>query len=417
MWKIHGKVYDLNPFLEHHPGGRLILEQAEGVDDLTAAFESYHAMSDIEKIKKIMLKYEIKDKTYEKEFNFDENMFYFKLKDKVKNYFTNNKINHHTDIFWVIKVSVQMIIYLSSFILSCYFKNIPFFFRLILNIISGHMFIQCGFTIMHDASHHAVSYNKNVNELLTSVWNSLALWNTQVWYKHHTIMHHSFTGSKKDPDTIHFNPFVRKSIQERPGKYLKFNKYATLFYLNIFPGMWLGQVIAYHLGLLKNRLWRMSIKYKLKLHELMLSLFTTFSLLYSGSIYLIFSFIIICNITYSFCILPDHDTFETHSNLVYDTKNTDWGELQVRNSGNFLTNNSWINYFYGGINYQIEHHLFPTISHIHYPEISKIIKKTCDEHNIPYVEHQNIFNTISSVIRNFEEVSKDKSENYKLKST
>ena len=95
MWKIHGKIYDLNTFLNFHPGGKLILEQCKGVNDITAAFESYHAMCNIDKIKKIMEKYEIKDKTYEKEFNFDKTMFYIKLKEKVKKYFINKKINHH----------------------------------------------------------------------------------------------------------------------------------------------------------------------------------------------------------------------------------------------------------------------------------------------------------------------------------
>ena len=57
MWKIHGKVYDLTNFLDTHPGGKLILEQCKGDDDLTAAFESYHAMSDIKIILKTMEKF------------------------------------------------------------------------------------------------------------------------------------------------------------------------------------------------------------------------------------------------------------------------------------------------------------------------------------------------------------------------
>ena len=174
------------------------------------------------------------------------------------------------------------------------------------------MFIQYGFTVMHDASHYAVSNNKNINETLASIWNSLALWNNIIWYKHHCIMHHSFTGSKKDPDTIHFNPFIRKSIQERSNRYLKFNYYMAFFFINIFPGMWLGQGLAYFFGILKKRLWRMTIEYNFNLLEFLLSSFTIFSLLYSRNIFIILSNIISCNMTYFFCILPDHDTFETH---------------------------------------------------------------------------------------------------------
>ena len=53
----------------------------------------------------------------------------------------------------------------------------------------------------------------------------------------------------------------------------------------------------------------------------------------------------------------------------------DWGEIQVRNSGNFLNDNILVNHLFGGINYQIEHHLFPTICHVHFPEIKKIVKR------------------------------------------
>lgn len=408
MWKIHGKYYDLNKFIEFHPGGSLILKQCEGENDMTAAFESYHAMCDMNKIKKIMKKYEIKDKTYVTDFSFNETMFYNKLKKKVKNYFITKKISHHANFFWLIKSFIQVVIYICSFISGCYMVNLPIYLRIFFNFIAGHMFIQYGFTVMHDASHYAVSSNKSINEILANIWNSLALWNNDIWYKHHCIMHHSYTGLTKDPDTLYLNPFIRKSIQEKPSKYIKYNIYMALFITNIFPGMWLGQGIAYFNGIIKKRLWRMTIKYKFHFYEFILSLFTVFSLLYSQNIFIIISYIISCNMTYFICILPDHDTFETHNNIVYDAKNTDWGELQVRNSGNFATSNSWINNCFGGINYQIEHHLFPTISHVHFPEISKIVKKMCEEHSIPYTEHKTVYSALHSVFKNFEAISKNK---------
>ena len=408
LWKIHGKFYDLSTFLNLHPGGKIILEQCRGEQDLTAAFESYHAMSDMNKIKKIMKKYEIKDKWYKTEFNFEKTSFYMELKAKVKKHFITNNIDHHANTFWVIKVVLQIFAYIVSFILGCYAEWIPLYARIFLNFFAGHMFIQYGFTVMHDASHHAVSCNKFTNEILASIWNSLALWNTGIWYKHHCIMHHSFTGSKKDPDTIHFKPFIRKSLQEKPTKYLKYNNYMAFISLNIIPGMWFGQAIIYLRGIMKKKILRMPITYTLKIHEVLLSMFTIFSLLYSRNVYLLFSYVIACNMTYCFCILPDHDTFETHSNIVCDTKIIDWGELQVRNSGNFATSNSLLNHCFGGINYQIEHHLFPTISHIHFPAIAKIVKKTCKEYEIPYIDHGSIYSAICSVFKNFEELSKIK---------
>ena len=68
-------------------------------------------------------------------------------------------------------------------------------------------------------------------------------------------------------------------------------------------------------------------------------------------------------------------------------KNT-WAIHQLLTTVNFSTKNSFINWFTGGLNHQIEHHIFPHISHIHYANIGSIVKKTAQEFNLPYNEHQ-----------------------------
>lgn len=66
------------------------------------------------------------------------------------------------------------------------------------------------------------------------------------------------------------------------------------------------------------------------------------------------------------------------------SKPIDWGEVQVRGSGNFFPKSSLADALAGGMNYQIEHHLFPSMCSIHYPRITKIVQETCSEFNIPY---------------------------------
>ncbi len=66
----------------------------------------------------------------------------------------------------------------------------------------------------------------------------------------------------------------------------------------------------------------------------------------------------------------------------------EWAIHQIETTANFATKNKLISWLVGGLNFQIEHHLFPKISHIHYPEISKIIKKTCAEFNVKYIEYK-----------------------------
>ena len=76
-------------------------------------------------------------------------------------------------------------------------------------------------------------------------------------------------------------------------------------------------------------------------------------------------------------------------------KNT-WAIHQLLTTVNFSTKNKIINWFTGGLNHQIEHHIFPHISHIHYYEIGAIVKKTAQEFNLPYNEYRTIQSALFS---------------------
>lgn len=69
-----------------------------------------------------------------------------------------------------------------------------------------------------------------------------------------------------------------------------------------------------------------------------------------------------------------------------DTKmiENEWAIHQVKTTANFSPGNKIISWFAGGLNYQIEHHLFPRISHVHYPALSRIVQEKCAAFNLPY---------------------------------
>jgi linoleoyl-CoA desaturase len=78
---------------------------------------------------------------------------------------------------------------------------------------------------------------------------------------------------------------------------------------------------------------------------------------------------------------------------------TAWAEHQIKTSSNFSMDNRVISWFVGGLNFQIEHHLFPKVSHIHYPAISKIVIEKCAEFNLPYNQYPTITGAIASHFR------------------
>jgi linoleoyl-CoA desaturase len=69
---------------------------------------------------------------------------------------------------------------------------------------------------------------------------------------------------------------------------------------------------------------------------------------------------------------------------------------QMRTTSNFANGSTFFSWCIGGLNYQIEHHLFPNICHVHYKHISKIVKSTAEEFQVPYNHHVTFFDALKS---------------------
>jgi linoleoyl-CoA desaturase len=76
-----------------------------------------------------------------------------------------------------------------------------------------------------------------------------------------------------------------------------------------------------------------------------------------------------------------------------------WAVHQVQTTVDFARRNPVLCWFLGGLNFQIEHHLFPRICHIHYPRISKVVEETCREFGIQYHAHKSFFAGVASHFR------------------
>ena len=93
----------------------------------------------------------------------------------------------------------------------------------------------------------------------------------------------------------------------------------------------------------------------------------------------------VISIVFQLAHTVEHTDFPLPSEETGKIEN-EWAIHQVATTANFATGNKLISWLVGGLNFQIEHHLFPKISHVHYPAISKIIKRTCNEYGLTYIE-------------------------------
>jgi len=82
----------------------------------------------------------------------------------------------------------------------------------------------------------------------------------------------------------------------------------------------------------------------------------------------------------------------------------EWAVHQINTTSNFATKNKIVSWFTGGLNYQVEHHLFPRISHVHYPAINEIVKDTCEKFGIGYNEHRTVLSAVRSHVVHLREV-------------
>lgn len=90
---------------------------------------------------------------------------------------------------------------------------------------------------------------------------------------------------------------------------------------------------------------------------------------------------------------------EGTSHPLPDEKGTienEWAIHQLNTTVNFSPKSKWLSWYVGGLNYQIEHHLFPRICHVHYPQIAKIVKSTALEYNIDYKENTTLYQALRS---------------------
>jgi len=78
--------------------------------------------------------------------------------------------------------------------------------------------------------------------------------------------------------------------------------------------------------------------------------------------------------------------------------NRDWARLQVMTATNFAVGSKFWTAFSGGLNYQIEHHLFPYLCHVYLPLISPIVQQTCKEFGVPYLTFPSFWDALAGYI-------------------
>lgn len=343
-------------------------------------------------------------------YNNKQAIFFPALKQAIEAYFQQNNIRKTGDRRLFIKTTILFALALLTYCLLL-FVAMPAIFGLLLSGLLGFVLALIGFNVMHDACHGSYSANSKVNELLGYTLNLIG-GNSFIWKQKHNIIHHTYTNVDGMDDDIAKSPFVRMCSTQKWMPAHKVQQFylpvlyalSTLFWMlwQDFKRYFTRKVYTSKLPKMNRKehiiFWASKIVY--------LFLYILLPILLLGWLKWLTGFLIlnaIMGLTTAFVFQLAHVVEETEFAFVgiNDTVviENEWAIHQIKTTANFSSGNKLITYLSGGLNYQVEHHLFPKISHIHYPAISEIVRKQCDEFDLRYLSTRSFLKALSSHFR------------------
>jgi linoleoyl-CoA desaturase len=332
------------------------------------------------------------------------------VKQRVNDYFDEKGISKHANFQMVLKTIILLTLYFGSYflIISGNFSlNVMWF----LTFLMGIGMAGIGFSVSHDALHGAYSSNKYVNSALGYTFDLLGA-NGYIWKITHNIIHHTYTNIHGHDEDLEVADFIRLSPHSeykpvhRVQHILAFFAYsfATLFWVfikdyknffkaNIGPYDNKNHPVSELLILIGTK----AFYYFYMLAIPMILLEIAWYHLVIGFVTLHLTAGLILGIIFQLAhVVEETDHPTPDENNMIDEH---WVIHEMVTTNNFARKNKLLCWYVGGLNFQIEHHLFPKVCSIHYPEISHIVEKTANEFGIPYNQHETFSEAVASHYR------------------
>lgn len=335
--------------------------------------------------------------------------FYDVLKERVNDYFEKNNISRNANGEMIFKTILILSVFAGSYlmILSNQFTTLQ---MLLLAILNGFCAALIGLNIAHDAIHGSYSSKSWVNKSLAVIFNIIGA-NDYMWNISHNIVHHSFTNIPDHDEDIDQIPIIRLNPKQPLWKIHRYQHWYTFLLYGLTSLSWV--FIKDYKKFFQDRIG--SFKMKNPRVEY-IRLFGYKAVYYI--LFLIVPLIVIDLAWYQIIVgflilhLVEGLTLALIFQLAHVVEGTDfpmpnekgriddnWAAHQMRTTSDFATGYPIINFLFGGLNFQVEHHLFPKICHVHYTKLAPIVKQTAEEYGLPYHSHKTFLGAIKSHMR------------------
>ena len=296
--------------------------------------------------------------------------------------------------------------------------NVPTWGQFLLTVLMGVGMAGVGMNVMHDANHGSYSSKKWLNKILGSTIYLLA-GNVYNWQVQHNVLHHTYTNIHEHDEDMEAGRILRFSKHAEWKRHHKFQHWYSILLYGLLTFNWalttdfkqmyryMKRKLAY--GKLPNPILNWSILAVTKALYLLIWIVLPILFFDIPWWHVLIGFFVmhyVAGLILSIVFQLAHIVENAETPLPDETgsmKNT-WAIHQLFTTVNFGTKNRIINWFTGGLNHQVEHHIFPHISHIHYTKIAKIVKETAKEFNLPYNEYKTTRKAIISHFKHLKEL-------------
>ena len=278
---------------------------------------------------------------------------------------------------------------------------------LLLSVSLGVAMAAVGFNIMHDGAHGAYSRSSFVNHAMAFTLDVLG-GSSILWKRTHNVIHHSYTNVTGIDGDIDLGIMGRLSPHQ---EHRSFHRYQHLYlwflyglitfkwqFYDDFQGLLTGKIGGTRIPAFTRNELILTITGKVLFFALAFALPLYLHSWYSVALcFLAASFAegLLLSVVFQLAHCVEHADFPLPDESSQRIEN-DWAIHQVETTVDFARRNPVVTWYAGGLNYQIEHHLFPQICHLHYPALAKIVEDTAEDFGVNYHAHPTMLSAVRS---------------------
>lgn len=338
-----------------------------------------------------------------------DNSFHRELRRRVDAEFKRSRTSQRDSAQMYLKTAVILATFALAYVALVFFA-VTWWQALPLALVLGTAMAGIGFNIMHDGGHQAYSERRWINRLMALALD-LVGGSSYIWQWKHARFHHTWVNVAGHDSDIDLGVLGRLSPQQPRRPWHRWQ------HLYLWP-LYGVTAIRWHLfgdfrdmitGTVGERPFKRPKGWNLAGFVIGKLVFFTLAfglplIFHSvGTVLLFYSLVsavagILLALVFQMAHVVEEAAFPVPDEADQQI-DTPWAIHQLETTVNFARGNRVLSWLIGGLNFQVEHHLFPRISHVHYPRVARVVEATCREYGVAYREHRTFAAGIASHYR------------------